>query len=1666
MKNMTSRHARRGPVGFLLGLCCVAALAAASPARAGFGQWTTGGPAGGSITVLTASPNIAADGTIFAGAAGGRVYKSTNRGASWTVASNGINSSETVLAIAVSPNYAADGTVFVGLNSYGGLYKTTDRGASWAKLGVNDDIRSIVLSPNYAYDLTVFAGSYGGVYKSTNGGASWATSNSGLPAGTTYWCQLGISPNFATDKTIYVGNLMSGGVYKSVNAGQSWSAYNTGLTVGSINAVAVVPGGAAYLAAVGGVYKYSASGWTRISATMTSVASLAVSPSFAADGTIFAATSNNGVYRTTDGGATWTQVNSGIPYLAVLSVAVSPSYATDQTVLAGTSFAGIVVSANRGSSWTTANQGIISQGLTALGVSPNIAADGALFAAGGYGIYKSVDRGATWSIANAGLPGNSVNALAISPAYAQDHTVFASNSSNVYKTTDSGASWNTVNNGVAGAWIDALAVSPNYAVDQTVFAAAYSSGKGVYKSTSGGASWSQVLALASQSIYCIAISPNYAADQTVLIGTSTAGVYRTTNGGAGWTQVNTGLPASNLTMSSLAFSPNYASDGTVYAGTTGQSLYKSTNGGASWTPANAGIPYQTIHSIAISPAYATDSTLLIGTGAGGYHGGTTSTGVLKSTNGGASWTAMNAGFPAYLGGLAPAVVYSSAYATDGMAFAATSWYGVYGYAFPNAVPLAVNDSYNVREAGTLSVPAPGTLTNDSDPGARPLTAVLVAGPAHGALTLNADGSFAYTPDASYTGTDSFSYKANNGLVDSNVATVTITVVPKETPVVTWATPVDIVYGTALGTAQLDAVASVPGTFTYTPPAGTVLNAGTAQTLSVSFTPADTANYRGVTASTAINVTKATPAVTWASPVTLAYGRVLSSTQLNATASVPGTFVYTPAAGTTFPLGSFVLGVLFTPADATNYGSASATATLNVVKATPVITWSDPPDCGYPSVLDGWALRATASVPGTLTYTPPAGTILNAGVHTLSVSFTPTDTVHYTDASASVTLNVHKGTPVINWDYPGHIDYGTPLGSAQLNASTSVPGTFVYTPPGGTVLNAGWNQTLSVTFTPDDPANYESATRSTTIQVLKGVPVLSWTRPADIVYGTPLGAAQLNATSTVPGTFVYTPAPGTVLNAGGDQWLSVSFTPTDSANYISGDWGTQITVRKATPAITWTTPADIAYGTRLSAAQLNATASVSGTLVYSLLGGPQVGPGTLLRAGTQTLVATLYPTDGTNYEIGGTTTTINVLKATPVVTWANPADIVYGMQLGTAQLNATASVPGTFTYTPPAGTVLNAGAAQTLSVRFAPSDTGDFNEVTATATINVQKLTASVSWSSPGAIVYGTALGAAQLNATASVPGTFTYNPTAGTLLSAGAAQPLSVTFSPADATNYNGETAGTTINVQKATPVVTWGKPADIIYGTALGAAQLNATSSVPGAFTYAPAAGTVLNAGSGQTLTVTFTPVDSANYNSSSASAAINVAKATPAITWGNPADIIYGTALNATQLNATTSVPGTLVYTPPAGMVLNPGSGQVLAATFAPADAANYNGVVAHAVINVIYDFGAGFLPPLDRDTPFKLGSTIPVKFSLVNAFGAPVSTARVLLRLQHFSSSQPDGDAIDATPTGGADTGNVFLGDGAGHYHFNLSTKDLSVGSWSLQAVMDDGTVRSIVITIKEK
>jgi hypothetical protein len=372
----------------------------------------------------------------------------------------------------------------------------------------------------------------------------------------------------------------------------------------------------------------------------------------------------------------------------------------------------------------------------------------------------------------------------------------------------------------------------------------------------------------------------------------------------------------------------------------------------------------------------------------------------------------------------------------------------------------------------------------------------------------------------------------------------------------------------------------------------------------------------------LTVTRATPAISWSAPAPIVYGTPLGDTVLNATTSVPGEFVYIPGVGAVLAAGKHTPSVIFTPSDTRNYNAAQAAVSLVVTRALPDVVWQAPEPIAYGTALSSVQLNATSSVAGKFVYKPAAGEVLPAGTHALEAVFTPTDVTDYCAVQDTVSLTVAQAEPTaIVWPAPAAIFHGTALSDAVLNATAPVPGRFDYTPAVGEVLATG-THTLAVVFTPAD-SNFPAARAEVTLIVNKAVPKITWPVSAAISYGTALSGSQLNATSSVPGSFVYSPEAGEVLTAG-RHTLSATFTPANSADIAVAEAAVLLTVTKATPIVTWPTPAAISYGSVLSAAQLNATALIPGIFVYT------PAAGTVLAAGTQALSVTFNPTDSADY----------------------------------------------------------------------------------------------------------------------------------------------------------------------------------------------------------------------------------------------------------------------------------------------------------------------------------------------------------------------------------------------------------------------------------------------------
>lgn len=254
---------------------------------------------------------------------------------------------------------------------------------------------------------------------------------------------------------------------------------------------------------------------------------------------------------------------------------------------------------------------------------------------------------------------------------------------------------------------------------------------------------------------------------------------------------------------------------------------------------------------------------------------------------------------------------------------------------------------------------------------------------------------------------SYSVIVNNqwGSIASSAAVLTVT---QAIPTVTWAAPAPITYGALLTSDRLDATASVPGRFAYTPTNGSVLNAGT-NALAVLFTPADTADYTN--ASNTVNLVVSPAALdVEAADTNRAYGQdnpAFTGTIIGLTNGDDITATYNCGAISNSPVGSYpIVPSLMDPnGRLTNYTLTVINGILVVGHPPESFAWTNPAPIIYGASLNSIQLNALVNVPGSYAYDPPNAAVLNTGTNTLTVIFTPTDTVNYITMSDSVKLIV-------------------------------------------------------------------------------------------------------------------------------------------------------------------------------------------------------------------------------------------------------------------------------------------------------------------------------------------------------------------------------------------------------------------------------------------------------------------------------------------------------------------------------------------------------------------------------------------------------------------------------------------------------------------------------------
>ena len=274
-----------------------------------------------------------------------------------------------------------------------------------------------------------------------------------------------------------------------------------------------------------------------ISSTQDFIYNLTAAAGFGSpSGGVCFAARNAGLFRSDDGGQTWTDATLSLQLsepVAATAVAMPTDFERNHVILAG--MAG--------------------------------------------GVLRSVDGGHTWQIPTLPPPPPMVTALVLSPNFTVDGIVFAGTMEDgVINSTDSGFSWASWNFGLLDLSVLCLAVSPAFSSDETIFAGTET---GIFRSTNGGRAWREIdLPIGYEPVISLALSQDYASDQTIYAGTESQGILVSADGGDSWTRLGdsfAGEPVNNI---------YFMSDGKKHAGIAVLSnglAWSSRDGGASWT---------------------------------------------------------------------------------------------------------------------------------------------------------------------------------------------------------------------------------------------------------------------------------------------------------------------------------------------------------------------------------------------------------------------------------------------------------------------------------------------------------------------------------------------------------------------------------------------------------------------------------------------------------------------------------------------------------------------------------------------------------------------------------------------------------------------------------------------------------------------------------------------------------------------------------------------------------------------------------------------------------------------------------------------------------------------------------------------------------------------------
>jgi len=505
------------------------------------GQWIqTSGPQGGSVQDLASDGDI-----LYAGGTGSGVFVSSDKGESWSAANNGLSS------LRIRSLAARNGVVFAGTED-NGIFRSTDKGAHWTGVNTGLPVRSDNFNPVDGlamYGSTVFCSFEEGIYISGDNGDQWKKTGSQFTF------------SFSSTESRIYASCFFGGSFVSTDTGKTWQDISENLPSESGKPVlSTIECNDMIFCTVWqeGLYRSSDNGitWSTVSteATGNEIYTLMVS-----DGVLYAGTEGNGIFRSTDNGITWLPVDCGTNPGTIHTIVPHGNL-----LFAGCYNAGILRSEDEGLSWTTANSGVICTGITGMVFENDV-----LAATTGNGtIFESNDMGMIWK--------NSVSAI---PEGLRSHTLRLDDNSILQASYD-GIIRYEENDGQfepADTAIKSKEIYTLTAADGAVFAG---TNQGVYRSVNNGISWDSLGPEPSEKIiswYIAVYRMKIDSPYIYICGAGVPSIYRSDDFGTTWQDIDQhGLPSGER-VEAIGMH-----NGTLFAAVTPNKIFRSDSRGDQW----------------------------------------------------------------------------------------------------------------------------------------------------------------------------------------------------------------------------------------------------------------------------------------------------------------------------------------------------------------------------------------------------------------------------------------------------------------------------------------------------------------------------------------------------------------------------------------------------------------------------------------------------------------------------------------------------------------------------------------------------------------------------------------------------------------------------------------------------------------------------------------------------------------------------------------------------------------------------------------------------------------------------------------------------------------------------------------------------------------------------